>query len=138
MLESAVVLVRGENGAQVPLFWHLPEGRTVASLPDSRDLWSVLWEHRKNLVGVAHSHPGGGVPGPSYTDVTTFAAVEAGLGVRLNWWITSATHLIVARWVGPDRLSYEGTLIEEEPLWANLLRDFSEQMKKEREIHNAD
>ena len=81
------------------------------------------------ISGVAHSHPGGGVPGPSYTDVTTFAAVEAALGVKLNWWITSETHLIVATWAGPDRLSYTGKLIEDQPSWANELREKSGQMK---------
>lgn len=107
------------------LHWHLPEGRTGGSLPDSPDLWQYLWENRKVISGVAHSHPGGGVPGPSQTDVTTFAAVESGLGVRLSWWITSESHLIVARWVGPERLNYQATLVSLEPPWADELRYLS-------------
>ena len=42
-----------------------------------------------DLAGVAHSHPGGGIPTPSWEDLTTFAAVEDGLGQRLVWWIVS-------------------------------------------------
>jgi hypothetical protein len=126
MMEVGVVIDQNNE----PIFWHLPEHRTGGSLPDSGALWRVLWENRKVLSGFAHSHPGSGVPGPSYTDVTTFAAVEVALGVRLNWWITSETHLIVARWAGPDRLQYEGALLSEEPPWANELREKSGQMLK--------
>lgn len=128
MMEVGVVIDQNNE----PLFWHLPADRTGGSLPDSQDLWNILWDNRKVISGVAHSHPGGGIPGPSYTDVTTFAAVEKGLGVKLNWWITSETHLIVARWAGPDRLAYTGTLIEDEPSWADELREKSGQMKIQR------
>lgn len=62
-----------------PRYWHLPPGRTAGSIPDTRSLWDVLWEQRADVAGFAHSHPGSGVPGPSHTDVTTFAAIEAGL-----------------------------------------------------------
>lgn len=102
MMEVAVVI----NKQGEPLHWHLPPGRSAASIPDSRDLWDVLWENRNNLAGIAHSHPGGGLPGPSMTDLTTFDACERGLGVRLNWWITSSEKLIELAWKGPDSLDY--------------------------------
>ncbi len=74
MIECGVVV--GIKGA---IHWHLPEGRTMGSIPDTRALWDVFWEHRKlDYLGFAHSHPGSGIPGPSMTDLTTFAAVEAG------------------------------------------------------------
>ena len=88
------------------LLWHSPPGRSSVALPDSVDLWTSIWEHRAVLAGVAHSHPGAGIPGPSRTDVTTFAAVESGLGRRLRWWIISRDHVIELRWVGPDPLQY--------------------------------
>ena len=113
-----------------PIFWHLPENRTGGSLPDSRKLWDVLWENRGTLLGVAHSHPGDGLPIYSYTDSTTFAAIESALGRRLDWWITSETHMILVRWVGPDRLSYGITAVEVEPGWANELRKLSGQEGK--------
>ena len=90
-----------------PIYWHIPNDRSGASLPDSRDLWEVFWENRNNLSGFAHTHPGSGQPGPSYTDVTTFAAVEAGLGRRLDWFILSSDKFVVVRWCGPDKLSYK-------------------------------
>jgi len=101
-IEVAVVIDKRGH----PLHWHLPPGRTGASIPDSRDLWHVLWENRGNLAGVAHSHPGSGLTGPSGTDLTTFAACESGLGLRLNWWITTSDHLIELCWQGPERLRY--------------------------------
>jgi hypothetical protein len=112
-----------------PLFWHLPEGRTAGSLPDSRTLWQVLWDAFKadTLLGFAHSHPGSGVPGPSYSDVTTFAAVEAALGKRLDWWITSSDHVVVLRWGGPDKLSYRPTIVTEAPSWVAELRRLSQE-----------
>jgi len=121
MREAGVVI--DSDGA--PIFWHSPENRSVVSLPDSRLLWDVLWEYRESVEGVAHSHPGGGIPGPSYEDVTTFAAVEAGLGRRLLWWIASSDAVVVLWWVGPERLAYAKVTLEEVPPWADELRRLS-------------
>jgi proteasome lid subunit RPN8/RPN11 len=120
MIEAGVVIT--EAG---PIFWHLPAGRTGGYIPDSRKLWDVLLEHADaELLGFAHSHPGSGVPGPSHTDITTFAAIEAGLGRRLDWWITSSDHIIHLRWCGPGRLEYEAAVVEELD-WASQLRNYS-------------
>lgn len=108
-----------------PLHWHLPANRNGVSLPDSRPLWNIIWENRDRIVGFAHSHPGLGVPGPSYEDVTTFAAIEAALGVRLAWWIISADSLAEFRWIGPDRLKYQRSQDNQFYSWINQLRDFS-------------
>ena len=128
MIEVGVVIDTSGN----PVFWHLPRGRTSVSLPDSRTLWEVLWaQHTADtLLGFAHSHPGSGVPGPSYTDVTTFAAVEAALGRRITWWITSSDHVVAVEWSGPDKHSYQATLIPEPPAWVVLLREASESNKR--------
>lgn len=125
MIEAGVVI--DKNGQ--PMFWHLPEGRTAGSLPDSRTLWQVLWDSFKEdtLLGFAHSHPGSGVPGPSYSDVTTFAAVEAALGTRLDWWITSSDHVVLIRWTGPDKISYRSTIVTEAPSWTAELRRLSQE-----------
>jgi hypothetical protein len=117
-MEAAVVI----DHEGTPIHWHVPPGRTAGSLPDSRELWDVLWNHRDRLSGVAHSHPGGGIPGPSHEDVTTFSAVELALGRRLNWWITSADAVVVARWQGPDRYDYRSDRVDPEPTWAEKLR----------------
>ncbi len=81
MIETALVF--DEEGATI--HWHEPPGRSAGSLPDSRGLWEVLWEHRECLGGVAHTHPWRGRATPSMTDITTFRAVEQGLGKTLLW-----------------------------------------------------
>lgn len=102
-MEAAVVL----NHEWRPIAFHTPQDRTVASLPDSQSLWDILHTHRKDLLGVAHSHPGGGTPSPSYTDVTTFSALERGLGVgRLLWPIITEDAVRVFTWRGPGRHDY--------------------------------
>ena len=124
MIEAGVVIDKHKK----PLFWHLPEGRSAGSLPDSRTLWEVFWDAFKldTLLGFAHSHPGSGVPGPSYSDVTTFAAVEAALGRRLDWWITSSDHVVLIHWFGPDKLSYRAEMVTEAPSWVAELRRLSQ------------
>jgi proteasome lid subunit RPN8/RPN11 len=121
-MEAAVVLDRDWR----PIHFHAPGGRTIGSLPDSHDLWSVLWENRTRVLGVAHSHPGGGVPSPSHTDVTTFAAVDGALGVRLIWPIVTVDAARTFVWGGLERLAYvEGpqlTLGMQELWVAELLR----------------
>jgi hypothetical protein len=91
-----------------PVYWHLPQGRSQVYLPDSRQLWHVLWTcHQEGLLGgFAHTHPWSGEASPSYTDVTTFAAVEAGLGTRLVWPIVTFSEVKYFQWLGPDRLDY--------------------------------
>jgi hypothetical protein len=65
------------------------------------------------------------VPGPSWTDITTFAAIESGLGRRITWWITSSTHVIALNWQGPHKHDYHAFLVDE-PDWANQLREHSD------------
>jgi hypothetical protein len=121
-IEAGVVIdLNGE-----PIHWHLPPGRSGGSLPDSRNLWDVLWDNREHIAGFAHSHPGSGVPGPSHTDVTTFAAIEAALGRRLKWWITSSEHVIVLHWEGPSKHTYKQTQLNKDPSWVVELRRLSE------------
>jgi len=121
MMEAGVVIsLDGE-----PLYWHLPGNRTNVALPDSRSLWDIVWENREKIAGIAHSHPGAGVPGPSYEDVTTFSAIERALGRRLTWWITSADNAITAVWQGPDKYSYICKLCKELE-WMKTLRQISE------------
>ncbi len=108
-----------------PIYWHMPPGRSGGSLPDSRDLWDVIWENRANLSGFAHTHPGYGNPGPSQTDITTFQAIEAGLGKRLEWPIVSGDSLVVvyhSSLVGDeiDKYLVEGPWEDEHPWVAEL------------------
>ena len=137
MIEAGVVL--DINGG--PIYWHLPKGRTGGSIPDSQVLWEVLWDNREILGGFAHSHPGSGPPTPSMTDLTTFVAIEAALGRRIDWWITSSDRLLVCNWSsnglppygmhsytskGGVKHSYLGVVVMNEPSWVNDLRKISE------------
>ncbi len=115
-----------------PLYWHLPRGRTVASLPECPELWDVLWSHRHEIAGFAHSHPGVGPSGPSHVDVTTFAAIEAGLGRRLDWWIMTEDRVSLFRWEGPSRFHYAARPVREEPPWVGELRRISTRIEERR------
>ncbi len=118
MREAGVLIdLRGE-----PIHWHVPHDRSIVALPDNRGLWDVIWENRENVLGFAHSHPGSGMPGPSFEDVTTFAGIELALGKRLQWWITSSDRLAVVTWVGPDKHTYRPAPVYEEPAWVHKLR----------------
>lgn len=127
---EAGVVISIENK---PIYWHLPDGRNDVALPHSRELFFYLLKNKDIISGFAHSHPGSGIPGPSFTDLTTFAAVELGLGKRLNWWITSSSHLIVVRWAGventwptdEDRLNYKSNSVFENPEWLEQLKGYS-------------
>lgn len=123
MWETAVVLDRKGH----PVHWHLPPGRSAGSIPDTRSLWDVLWENRMYLEGVAHSHPGSGPTGPSKIDLTTFSAIELGLGQRLSWYITTSGFLCVVTFVGPDPYDYHTRQIPRahEPMWIEQLRKLS-------------
>lgn len=88
------------------IHWHTPPDRSAGALPDSADLWKILWDNREILGGVAHTHPWHGESNPSSTDLTTFAAIEAGLGERLVWPIITFSAVRYFTWLGPDRLYY--------------------------------
>lgn len=100
---------------------HLPPGRSGGSLPDDRSLWDFIWENRDGISGIAHSHPGSGTPSPSHTDVTTFAAIEAALGKRLDWWIISSDSMVLVSWKGMTNASYKILPVRMRPPWFNRL-----------------
>jgi hypothetical protein len=89
MMEVALVFnIFGEA-----IWYHNPrEGGTY--IPDSSDLWEILWKNRVVLGGVAHTHPWDGPAHPSHTDVTTFSAIEIGLGKKLLWPIVTFTEVV--------------------------------------------
>ena len=131
-----------------PIYWHLPQGRSSTYIPDSRSFWDVIWENRENLLVIAHTHPGKGRLMPSSEDISTFRAVEAGLGQRLRWWIANADNLMelvsskMLGWDGPDKYVYTDYLhpelgsvpqlyapmhlgLKEHPEWLHELRKVS-------------
>lgn len=85
-----VALIFDKEGR--PLAWSDDSKAQGCAIPDSRNLWDAIWDYRQQLGGVAHTHPWDGPTGPSSTDLTTFAALEKGLGLRLVWPIITMTH----------------------------------------------
>lgn len=119
MIEAAFVF--GKDGNVI--HWHLPPGRSSGSIPDSRDLWEVLWENRHDLGGVAHTHPWIGEAWPSSTDVTTFSACEKALGKKLIWPVVTFSDLVAFQYGenGYEKVEFDLLNIED----INKLRDLS-------------
>ncbi len=119
-MEDAAVVARDGTVR----YWHSPENRAYAALPDSPELWDVIWGSREEIEGIAHTHPGEGYPVPSRTDLTTFEAVEKGIGRRIKWWILSANLSVLLEW-NPENPGYDVTSFlfpEHEPPWMRDLR----------------
>src|SRR6267142_4199771 len=53
-------------------------------VPDSWERWDTIWQHRKEITEIAHSHPGEFLDF-SNEDLTTIEAVEAGTGKQFTW-----------------------------------------------------
>lgn len=131
MMEVGVLINKNDN----PIHWHLPPGRSGGALPDSRTLWNQIWDNRHYILGFAHSHPGSGEPGPSWTDITTFAAIEAALGKRLDWWITSSDQMVVVKWIGPGKHEYACQRMRDS-WWVAKLRRLSNEETSEIIFHD--
>jgi len=132
MMETAVVVHK--NGGVI--HWHLPKNRTAGALPDSRELWDVLWARRELVLGIAHTHPWNGDPYPSQTDLTTFAAVEAGLGRRLKWWVVTMDQVGRLEWSDGTEsylLAIDGA--EDDAPWVARLRELSSSSSRKGEQH---
>jgi hypothetical protein len=119
MIEVAAVL----DHYNVPIHWHVPPGRSSGHIPDTRSLWEVIWENRDIVGAVAHTHPGSGKPGPSIMDITTFMAIEAGLGRELAWWISSSDQTVqITHNKGDQYVVYD---VDRCPHWTHYLRHLS-------------
>ncbi len=94
MIETALVF--DKNGKTI--HWHLPPGRNSGVIPDTRELWEILWENRAILGGVAHTHPWDGPAWYSRTDVTTFRAIDNALGQNLLWPVVTFTEVGYFQW----------------------------------------
>jgi len=124
MIEAGVLIATDDT----VIHWHCPHGRSGGLLPDSRDLWDIIWESRDRILGFAHSHPGDGIPIPSHTDITTFNAIEMALGRRLTWWITSHTQIVRLEFVETSTMhtGYDRYVMDIDPPWLHELRRLSE------------
>jgi len=90
---------------------------SATSIPDERERWETIWEHRNELTEIAHSHPGEFLDF-SHEDLTTMEAVEAGTGEAFTWSIVTKSGFL-SRKDGKDRLR------EDSPWWLSLIRRLS-------------
>jgi len=104
---------------------HEPGGRTAVKVPDSQSFWDKVWENRGCMEGIAHTHPGSGWPAPSHTDVSTFEAMEKGIGRRLSWWILSSDRAVRIERRGTGYEIVEQVDPAAEPAWMEELRKAS-------------
>jgi len=90
---------------------------SATSIPDERERWEAIWEHRNEITEIVHSHPGGFLDF-SHEDLTTMEAVEAGTGRTFAWSIVTKTGF-------RSRKGGKVQLREDSPWWLNLIRRLS-------------
>jgi len=118
---EAVVLI---DASGYVLYGRRPPDASAVYIPDSAELFDAIWHHRNELAGIAHTHPGSGVPVASHEDVTTFDAVERCIGQSLDWWIVSSNDVRVYR--RPRRhMAWTGLPVDHVADWINELRALS-------------
>lgn len=86
-------------------------------IPDARERWEVIWNHRNEITEIAHSHPGEFLDF-SHEDLTTMEAVEAGTGKQFVWSVITKTRFL-SRKAGKD------VRREDLPWWLELMRQLS-------------
>jgi hypothetical protein len=94
------------------------------SIPDSRERWEIIWQHRNEITEIAHSHPGE-LLDFSHEDLTTMEAVEAGTGKTFTWSIVTQNGFL-SRSHGRDARR------EDSPWWLELIRKLSYSERKSR------
>jgi len=90
---------------------------STTSIPDERERWETIWEHRNEITEIAHSHPGEFLDF-SHEDLTTMEAVEAGTGKAFTWSIITKRGFL-------SRRDEKDHLRGDSPWWLNLIRRLS-------------
>jgi len=103
--------------------WH-DENAETGYVPDSDDLFDVIWDNRHRFAGFAHTHPWNGSAAPSGMDLTTFEAIEKSLGKRCLWPVVSFTEimLVVRNPVTGDFVPFDPNYLTVEFDWIDELR----------------
>ncbi len=86
-------------------------------IPDLRERWETIWEHRNEITEIVHTHPGNFL-GFSHEDLTTMQAVEAGTGRKFAWSIVTAEGFLTRNEKGDTRR-------DDGPWWLAFLRRLS-------------
>jgi hypothetical protein len=86
-------------------------------IPDNRERWEIIWQHRNEITEIAHSHPGEFLDF-SQEDLTTMEAIEAGTGKTFTWSIITKNGFL-------SRQGDRDTRRDDSPWWLDLLRTLS-------------
>lgn len=109
-MKREVCFLIARNGQ---LLWSDASASPLA-LPDSRERWEAIWQHRNDLVEIAHSHP----LGPeqfSAEDSSTMRALDAALGKKLLFSLVTPRQYLLR---GPNDVAVPAT----PPPWVRALR----------------
>jgi len=79
------------------IYWH-DKDASSGYVPDSDDLFDVMWENKDRLGGFAHTHPWDGEARPSSIDLTTYRDLDKAFGKRLVWPVISFTDAVLVFW----------------------------------------
>jgi len=90
---------------------------SATRVPDSRERWEAIWQHREEITEIAHSHPGEFLDF-SNEDLTTMEAIEAGTGKQFTWSIITRKGFL-------SRNGAQDTQREDSPWWLSLMRTLS-------------
>jgi hypothetical protein len=90
---------------------------SATRIPDERERWEIIWQHRDEITEIAHSHPGEFLDF-SQEDLTTMEAVEAGTGKVFTWSVATQGGFLSRR----DGQAYQR---EDSPWWLELMRKLS-------------
>ena len=90
---------------------------TSSHIPDQRERWETIWEHRYEITEIVHSHPGEFLDF-SHEDLTTMEAVEAGTGKKFTWSIVTRSGFL-------SRNDNQDRLRQDVPWWLGLIRELS-------------
>lgn len=90
---------------------------SMTKIPDNRERWEIIWQHRHEISEIAHSHPGEFLDF-SHEDLTTMEAVEAGTGKTFTWSIITKAGFL-------SRKGRQDTRRDDSPWWLELIRMLS-------------
>jgi hypothetical protein len=100
---------------------------SATRVPDSRERWETIWQHRDEITEIAHSHPGAFLDF-SHEDLTTMEAVEAGTGKAFTWSIITKAGFL-------SRKGGREARREDSPWWLGLMRSLSYGESKPRKTN---
>jgi hypothetical protein len=115
------------------IYWH-DKDASSGYVPDSDDLFDMMWENKDRLGGFAHTHPWNGEAIPSGIDLSTYRDLELALGKRLVWPVVSFTEVTLVFWdkyePGDGHGEGEGYVCAEQGYFEHLTFDWVDELRR--------